>query len=124
MLKKKILIVDDEKDLADMLKMGLEKTGAYEVLTENKGMNVPAVILRFKPDLVFLDVMMPDIDGGEVASKVVSDESIKDTPIVFLTAAVTKEEVSSQKNAIGGYPFVAKPVTVEELMGYIKQYAR
>lgn len=119
--KKKILIVDDEKDVTEMVKMNLEGTGEYEVLAENNAVNVINVVRKFKPDLILMDVMMPEMDGGEIANQIKSDQGVKDTPIVFLTAAVTKEEAILQDNTIGGYPFMAKPVTINELLSCIKK---
>ena len=121
---KKILIVDDEQDVTNMLKINLEMSGEFEVKTENKGANAINAARQFKPNLILLDVMMPDMDGGEVANQIKADPSVKSTPIVFLTAAVTKEEAALQDNKIGGYPFIAKPVSVEELVGCIKKHAR
>jgi len=117
MEKKKILVIDDEVDFTKTLKLNLDSCGKYEVLTENNGSNALAVVRAFKPDLVLLDIMMPGLDGGEIAYQIESDESINYTPIVFLTAAVTKEEVtSSKKGSIGGHVFIAKPVSFEDLL--------
>jgi len=123
--KKKILIIDDEVDFTKALKLNLDSCGKYEVLTENNASNALACVRSFKPDLVLLDIMMPDIDGGEVAYRIESDESIGYTPIVFLTAAVTKEEVtSSRKSTIGGHVFIAKPVSLEDLLVCIEANIR
>jgi len=124
MAKKKILVVDDEKAITDTLKMNLEMAGEFEVRAENKGTNVLATAREFKPNLILLDVMMPDKDGGEVANDIKRDGVLKDTPIVFLTAALTKEEAALQNNKIGGHPFVAKPVGLEELINCINKNAR
>lgn len=124
MAKKKILIIDDEETFNDTVKLSLEKTGDYIVKTESNAQHGLAVTREFKPDLILLDIMMPDMDGGEVASRVKSDNSVKDTPIVFLTAAVTKEEADGQANVIGGHAFIAKPVTMEELIECVKKNAK
>jgi len=124
MVKKRILIVDDEPTITDVLRLNLVKAGGYDVRVENKGANALKSAREFKPDLVFLDVMMPDVDGGEVADRIKSDVALSDTPIVFLTAAVTREEVVSQDNTIGGHPFLAKPVSIQEIIACIRRYAR
>jgi DNA-binding response OmpR family regulator len=121
---KKILIVDDEQAVTDILKINLEMSGEFEVKTENKGANAINAARQFKPNLILLDVMMPDMDGGKVANQIKADDRVKNTPIVFLTAAVTKEEAALQDNKIGGYPFIAKPVSVKELVDCIKKHAR
>jgi len=119
--KKKIMVVDDEKSLTDMLKLMLEKTGKYEILTENKGAQALAAAMLFKPDMLLLDVMMPDMDGGDVAKQIKNNEETKDIRVVFLTAAVTREEVGRTGSDMGGYPFIAKPVSMELLLGYIEK---
>ncbi|MFH1753091.1 MAG: response regulator [Candidatus Omnitrophota bacterium] len=123
MAKKKILVVDDETALTDMLKMNLEMVGEFEVRTENKATNVITAAREFRPNIILLDVMMPDMDGGEVASQVRGDSGLKDTPILFRTAALTKEEAEIQNHKVGGYPFLAKPVMLEDLVIYINKYA-
>lgn len=121
MNRKKIMIVDDEKSLTDMFRLMLEKTGKYEVMTENKGSRALAGATSFKPDMLLLDVMMPDMDGGEVARQIKGYEETRDIRIVFLTAAVTKDEVGKVGSMMGGYPFIAKPVSMELLLDYIEK---
>ncbi len=121
MAKKKILIIDDEENFTEMVKITLEDTGKYEVKTENKALSGLAVVKKFKPNLILLDVVMPDKSGDEVAFEIINDKSVKDIPIVFLTAAVTKDEVYSQGGTIAGRPFITKPVSVDELIRYIEK---
>lgn len=122
MEKKKILIVDDEVDFTDLIKSILEQTGKYEVKVENNGSLAPNVTKTFKPDLILLDVMMPDMDGNEVARRVMNDESSRDIPIVFLTVLVEQSEEELRGGVIGGHPFIAKPVSAQKLIGYIEKY--
>jgi CheY-like chemotaxis protein len=118
---KRILIVDDESSITRLLQLNLEKLGAYLVRTENSGRNALAAARDFQPDLVLLDVMMPDLDGGAVASQFQADPVLKDTPIVFLTAAVKKEEVDATGGLIGGYPYIAKPLDVKGVLATIER---
>ena len=118
--KKKILVVDDEANLTKMLKRNLEATGKFEVQTENQGSNAVSAAKAFAPDLILLDVMMPDADGGEVASEMGDDPALSGIPIVFLTAIVTKEEVDESGGVISGRPFVAKPVKTDDLVKIIE----
>lgn len=122
MHKKKILIVDDEKDFTKVVKMNLDITGKYEVIAENNPLNAFHAIRSFKPDLILLDIMMPELDGTEIASQIGRDTKLKDTPIIFLTAAVTKREVMSQKGKIGNHVFIAKPVNIQELINCIEKF--
>lgn len=81
--KKKILIIDDEPEITDLLKLNLEGTGQYEVLTENHAERALAAGDQFHPDLILVDVMMPELDGGELASLFQSSEILRNVPIVF-----------------------------------------
>ncbi len=119
--KKKILVVDDEPSITRLLKLNLEDTGRYIVAVENKGTCVLDTARRFQPDAILLDVMMPDADGGQLASQLQETPTLHGVPIVFLTAAVTKEEVNTHKGHIGGLPFLAKPVDMPEVLGCLKQ---
>lgn len=121
MEKKRILVIDDEKDFADMVKLNLESTGNYEVRTENKGRNALAAAREFKPNLIFLDIIMADMDGGAVRFNLKGDADTTDIPVVFLTAIVTDSEVDDRGNMIGGYPFLAKPVSVDKLIECINK---
>jgi CheY-like chemotaxis protein len=123
MAKKKILVVDDEASLTRMLRRNLEATGKYEVREENTGALAYATAQQFQPDMIILDVMMPDMDGGDVAAKIQDDESLKHIPIVFLTAILKKEEVAeSTGSTIGGRTFLAKPVKVDDLIACIENH--
>lgn len=108
--KKKILLVDDEAIITRTLKTFLEGTGAYEVRAENRATKAVQAAREFKPDLILLDVVMPDLEGGEVAALLRADEALKQTPIVFLTALVQRREVRKSGGEIGGFPFIAKPI--------------
>ena len=123
-MAKTILIVDDELSFTKMLKINLEQTGKYKVETENKGLSALGAAKRCKPDLIILDVMMPGIDGGMVAFQLKEDAQTKNIPIVFLTAAITEEESASKGGAIGGRPFIAKPVALETLIAFIEKHIR
>lgn len=120
-MKKKILVVDDEPSLTRLIKANLERTGKYEVLTENQGAKAIEAVRRFKPDLIFLDVMMPDLGGDEIAAEIQEDPQLNRTQYVFLTAIVTKNETAPSGSLIGGHLFLAKPVKTEELIATIEK---
>jgi len=120
MEKIRILLIDDEPSFTRMLKLNLERTGSYKVLCENTGAFGLTAARDFLPDMIFLDVIMPDVDGGEVAAQIHADAKLKDTPIVFLTAGVSKETTRA-KPVIGGRTFLAKPVSVEEVIRCIEK---
>ena len=121
MSKKKILVVDDESSLTRMLRRNLEATGKYEVKEENSGDQAYATAKQFQPDMILLDVMMPDIDGGAVAAQIQDDENLKHIPIVFLTAIIQKEEAEDTGSNIGGRTYLAKPVKLDDLITCIEK---
>ena len=121
MMKKKILVVDDETSITRLLKLNLEKGGAFIVRAENEGAKTLAAAKEFKPDLILLDVMMPDIDGGDVAAIIQADPVLRSVPIVFLTAAVKKEEIEAKGGMVGGFPYIAKPLDLKGVTEVIER---
>ena len=121
MAKKRILVIDDSIDITGPLKLYLERTGSFDVRVEHEGAKGVEATKEFRPDLILLDVMMPDMDGGDVAAAIEEDPSIKDTPIVFLTATVTKQEAGAVGGSIGGRPLLSKLTTLQEIIEYIKK---
>ncbi len=121
---KKILIIDDEEIFTRLVKLNLERTGRFEVRVENLGRLAVSAAKDFHPDLVLLDVVMPDISGGSIALQFSEDKDLKDTPIVFLTAVASKKEIGPQNKIISGKPFLPKPATTQEIISYIDKYAK
>jgi CheY-like chemotaxis protein len=122
MNKKRILVIDDEVSFTRLVKLNLEVNGPYEVCVENRGKAALASAQKFKPDFIFLDIILPDMDGGDVASQLKDDPKLKNVPIVFLTATVRKKEVESRKGLIGGHSFIAKPAGTDDLISAIEQH--
>lgn len=120
--KKRILLVDDEAGFTDVLKANLVETGRYEVLAENHGARACADARSFQPDVVLLDVIMPDVSGGEIAQQFRDDPLLCDIPIVFLTAIVSRAETGAQGRVIAGRDFLAKPVDMHDVMNCIERY--
>jgi CheY-like chemotaxis protein len=123
-MKKRVLLVDDEESFTRLLKLNLERTGNYEVRVENWGGDALKAAKEFDPDVVLLDIIMPQMFGGDVASQFKRDPTLKDTPIVFLSATVKKPRVAEHNGIIAGYPFIAKPAALEEVIEGIEKYAR
>jgi CheY-like chemotaxis protein len=119
--KKKILLVDDEEDFCFFVKGNLENTGEFDVLATTSGKEGIKLVRGEKPDLILLDINMPEMSGGEVAQILSDRPESKEIPIVFLTALVTKDEVENESMTnIGGYNYIAKPITTKELVAIIK----
>ena len=118
--RNKILVVDDEKTFTGLLKLNLEATGRFEVCIENDPRKVVMTALNFKPNLILLDVIMPELEGPDVMVQLRENFVLHDVPIIFLTATITREEVISQGGRIGGNQFVAKPSTFKDLLTSIE----
>ena len=121
-MTKKILVVDDETSITRMIKLNLERTGKYEVHTENEGSRAIPAARKFRPDMIFLDVMMPDKSGDEIAAELKEDANLSGTPFVFLTAIVTRDEAEQSGGEIAGNTFLAKPVKTQELLETIERF--
>ena len=122
--RSRILIVDDEKVTTRLLRMTLEQTGKYEVRAENDSKLVVASAIEFQPDLILLDVIMPGLDGGDVAVALKEHPVLGNVPVVFLTATVMKAELDERGGMMGGYPFLAKPASTEAIIQFIDQNLR
>jgi two-component system OmpR family response regulator len=120
--KKRILAVDDEAANTRLLKIYLERTNDYVVREENDAKSALAAAEEFQPHLILLDVMMPGMDGGELAACFQASPKLKAVPIVFLTAAITKKEVKAGGGQVGGQSFLAKPVVLTEVVACIRHH--
>jgi CheY-like chemotaxis protein len=118
--KRRILIVDDDREITRLVKILLERTGRYSVLEENDATKAHQRAQDFRADLILLDVMMPETDGAEVAAQIEADPQLQRTPIIFLTALVTKPETKAGLH-IQGHLSLAKPVNIPELIEGIEE---
>ena len=117
-----VLAIDDEESFTFFVKLNLEtKTDDdFKVTTANSGEEGLKLAKALRPDLILLDIMMPDMSGAEVAEELLQDTRTKNIPIIFITALVKKEEVDKESGLMGGREFIAKPVSKEELIMRIK----
>ncbi len=118
--KKTVLIVDDEEDFCHFVKLNLEQTGSYKVLTATSGAEGISLARRYQPDLILLDIIMPTMTGTQVAEALRSDDATKNIPIIFVTAIVKRGEVGARDYQFGGNYFVFKPVKLDELIHEIE----
>ena len=119
MAGKKILIVDDERDTLTVLEKRISMAG-YSVIKADNGKDAVRLAKDERPDLVLLDIMMPDMGGAEVGRILKSDPDTKGIPIVFLTCLFTKEDEAREGRRISSNFFIAKPYNPEELLEEIK----
>ena len=113
-MNKRILVVDDDPDIVEIVESQLTANG-YEVYTAYAGREGLAKCKRLKPDIVILDIMMPDIDGSSVAEEIKEDPDTADIPIIFLTGAVKRSEIPDSR-IVGGQYFLAKPFRSDDLL--------
>src|SRR5438034_10760679 len=119
--KRRILIVDDDANSTHLVKILLERSGPYLVLEENDAAKADQTAHNFRPDVILLDIVMPKIDGGELATQIKADRELHDTPIIFLTALVTHGEAKNGLQ-IQGHPLVAKPISIPVLIDAIEKH--
>jgi two-component system OmpR family response regulator len=118
--ERRILIVDDDRDSTHVIKILLEKTRQYLVLEENDAAKAHQTARNFRPDLILLDIIMPKVDGGDLAAQIEADPALQRTPIIFLTALVTKAEAKAGLR-IQGHLVLAKPINIPELINRIDE---
>ena len=118
--KRRILIVDNDRESTNVVKILLGRTGRYLVIEENDATKAHQSARNFRPDVILLDIVMPETDGGEVAAQIQADPDLQRTPIIFLTALVTKAEAKTGLR-IQGHPFLAKPISIPELIKGIEE---
>ena len=115
----KVLIADDEKDIRRLIVFTLERAG-FEVMEARDGQDVLNKVMEgFTPDIVLLDVMMPNLDGYEVCRRLRKIESTMTTPILFLSAKGQNYEMAEGLNA-GGTDYIVKPFIPRELAAKVK----
>ena len=119
-MKKRILVVDDEPEFTNLLKLSLESHGYYEVREENDAEHARSAAREFDPDVVVLDIMMPDMEGNEVAAALKADPVTRDVPVIFLTALVSQADAPLGACSSGGHTFLPKDIRVDKLIRCIE----
>lgn len=117
---RRVLLIDDEPSFTRMVKRSLESTGTYVVQVVNESPQSRKVAREFQPDIILLDVVMPEADGGDIATQLRSDPQTKDIPIIFVSAMVSRKESESGFYESGGEHFLAKPVSAKRLTSSIE----
>ena len=118
--RSKILVIDDEGDFCEFVKWSLEKTGKYEVVASTDGASGIVLAETEQPELILLDIRMPQMNGAEVADHLLHRDSTRDIPIAFITGLLQKDEVKKMSGYIHGFPFITKPVTRVELIQQVE----
>jgi len=118
--KPRILIVDDNPRFSHSARLILQESGQYVVCEENEAASAVETARSFRPDLILLDLVMPQLDGAEVAAQVESDWALLGVPIVFVTGLVTRDEARNGQR-IDGHRVVSKPVSSFDLLGAVEE---
>jgi two-component system OmpR family response regulator len=118
--KPRILIVDDNPRFSHSARLILQEFGQYVVCEENDAASAMETARSFRPDLILLDLVMPQLDGAEVAAQVESDWALHGVPIVFVTGLVTRDEAKNGQR-IDGHRVVSKPVSSFDLLGAVEE---
>lgn len=116
----RILIVDDNPRFSHSARLILQESGQYVVCEENDAASAVETARSFRPDLILLDLVMPQLDGAEVAAQVESDWALHGVPIVFVTGLVTRDEARNGER-IDGHRVVSKPVSSFDLLGAVEE---
>lgn len=113
--KKRVLVVDDDPAIVEMLVELLERDGRFEVETAATGFDAGLRAERFRPDVIVLDYMLPDINGNAVIERVRSDPTLRDVRIIIVSGVVNRDEIDSLVR-MGADDFLQKPFSIEHLV--------
>jgi len=109
--KRKVLVVDDDPDIVDVITKGLEEDGRFEIRVANTGFDAGMMVKEYRPDMIVLDVMLPDINGREVCHRVRSDAALEDVRILCISGMIEDDKIQELRLA-GADDFMHKPFDV------------
>jgi excisionase family DNA binding protein len=118
--KKRVLIVDDDPAIVEMLVELLERDGRFEVQTAETGFEAGIRTREFQPDVIVLDYMLPDINGNAVCRTIRSDPALKDVKIIMVSGVVNPDDVGRLRSE-GVDEFLQKPFSIEQLVNTITE---
>ena len=113
--RRKALIVDDDEELVELIRDVFDADGRFDVRVANNGFDAGMMVKEYKPDIIVLDVMLPDINGKEVCQRVRSDPNLDDVRIICISGMVEADKIGELKEA-GADDFMQKPFEVENLV--------
>lgn len=113
--KRRLLIVDDDEELVELMVDVFQRDGRFEIKSANNGFGAGMLVKEFRPDLVVLDVMLPDINGKEVCQRVRNDPSMKTVKIICISGMVEQDKIADLR-AAGADDFMNKPFSVDTLL--------
>lgn len=118
---KKILIIDDEEEALYILEKKL-RANNYSVYAFTSGKDAIKLAKTDKPDLVLLDIVMPEMDGYTLANTLKQDKALRDIPIIFITAKeLVPEGIEDRIKDVGAFDYIMKPCTFEDILAKVKK---
>jgi CheY-like chemotaxis protein len=118
--KKRVMVVDDEYFIGELIKMRLEVIG-YEVDIAESGQQCLDMLAKKSVDCILMDVMMPAMSGWETTKLIKADEKLKSIPVIFLTA-LSRHEDHLKAQEVGGDDYISKPFEIQDLLAKVKQW--
>ncbi|HTU93728.1 MAG TPA: response regulator [Gemmataceae bacterium] len=113
--KRKVLLVDDDIELVELMNKFLDEDGRFEVRIASNGFDAGLMVKEYRPDVIVLDVMLPDINGKEVCHRIRADSSLEDVRILCISGMIEEDKIQELRLA-GADKFLHKPFDVEELI--------
>ena len=113
--KRKVLLVDDDAELVELIHKVLEEDGRFEVRIASNGFDAGMMVKEYRPDLIVLDVMLPDINGKEVCHRVRADSSLEDVRILCISGMVEEDKIQELRLS-GADHFLHKPFDIDVLI--------
>jgi len=113
--RRKVLLVDDDTDLVDMMMKFLEEDGRFEVKIATTGFDAGMLVKEYRPDIIVLDVMLPDINGKEVCQRVRADSTMEDVRILCISGMIEEDKIQDLRLA-GADHFMHKPFEADKLI--------
>ena len=113
--KRKVLLVDDDAELVEMMTKFIEEDGRFEVRVASNGFDAGMMVKEYRPDVIVLDVMLPDINGKEVCHRVRADNTLEDVRILCISGMIEEDKVQELRLS-GADDFLHKPFDIEELI--------
>jgi excisionase family DNA binding protein len=113
--KRKLLLVDDDQDLIELLSDAFLRDGRFEIKTANNGFDAGMFVKEFRPDLVVLDIMLPDINGKEVCQRIRRDPTMEAVKVICISGMIEQDKVADLRGA-GADDFMQKPFTTDRLI--------
>ena len=115
----KILVVDDDPYILLSLEFLMKKNG-FDVTVARNGTEALELLSTHKPDVVLLDIMMPDVDGYEICSRIKSSKTVKDIKVVFMSAKTKEADIQKGLN-LGASLYIKKPFSTRDLLKQVKE---